>query len=135
MADNSVAAQILLQVRAVPQHPVARVLSAESLSCVREWRYCLVSSGYLSQGDGWQWGADVLAENKDLRTPLKLAQSMMHNKTVCEQEYGSPTWRLRFDCNHFTNCFPTRALHNSHASCFVLRRWTCCNNTRARRPK
>lgn len=29
-----------------------------------------------------QWGADVLAENKDLRTPLKLAQSMAHNKTV-----------------------------------------------------
>ena len=29
-----------------------------------------------------QWGADVLAENKDLRTPLKLAQYMAHNRTV-----------------------------------------------------
>ena len=29
-----------------------------------------------------QWGADVLAENNELRTPLKLAQSMAHNRTV-----------------------------------------------------
>ena len=29
-----------------------------------------------------QWGADVLAENNELRTPLKLAQSMAHNSTV-----------------------------------------------------
>ena len=29
-----------------------------------------------------QWGADVLAENSELRTPLKLAQSMAHNRTV-----------------------------------------------------
>ena len=29
-----------------------------------------------------QWGADVLAENSEQQTPLKLAQSMSHNRTV-----------------------------------------------------